>query len=155
MMVYRLAKAKYANDMTGKGAEISGGRWNSKGTAMIYTGASRALCTTEIAVHMPLGIIPIDYQMVTIAIPDDMAIYEPGTAELPSNWHDKPHGHATQVMGDAFVREHKFAVMKVPSAVVEGDYNYLINPCHPNASSISIIESRSFIFDTRMFKYQL
>lgn len=153
MMVFRLAKSAFANDMSGRGAELSGGRWNSKGMAMIYTGASRALCTTEIAVHTPLGIIPQDYQMITIAVPDDITIYELSRAELPPNWDTKPHSHATQVVGDNFIRQKKHAIMRVPSAVIEGDYNYLINPHHSDASMISILEIRSFIFDTRMFKY--
>ena len=57
MIVYRLSKSKYSADLSGKGAEKAGGRWNSKGVAMVYTSASRALCTAEVAVHVPLGIV--------------------------------------------------------------------------------------------------
>ncbi len=71
MIVYRLSKSKYSADLSGKGAEKAGGRWNSKGVAMVYTSASRALCTAEVSVHVPLGIVPVDYELVSIEIPDD------------------------------------------------------------------------------------
>ena len=70
MIVYRLTKAKYSHDRSGKGAEKTGGRWNSKGIPVVYTSESRALCTSEIAVHTPLGILPHDYMLITIEIPD-------------------------------------------------------------------------------------
>ena len=61
MIVYRLCKSIYKKDLSGKGAEIAGGRWNSKGYAILYTSESRSLCTAEIAVHTPLGNVPADY----------------------------------------------------------------------------------------------
>ncbi|NQU32919.1 MAG: RES family NAD+ phosphorylase [Bacteroidetes bacterium] len=70
MIVYRLTKAKYSNDLSGKGAAKTGGRWNSKGIPVVYTCESRALCTSEIAVHTPLGILPLDYMLITIEISD-------------------------------------------------------------------------------------
>ena len=71
MIVFRLSKAQFANDLSGKGAELVGGRWNSRGNAMLYTSQSIALCVTEIAVHVPLGILPKDFQLVHIEIPDE------------------------------------------------------------------------------------
>ena len=75
MIVYRLAKNKFASDLSGKGAEISGGRWNSKGVRMLYTCESRALCALEIAVRMPLSIIPEDYRIVEIELPETNKIF--------------------------------------------------------------------------------
>ena len=71
MIVFRLSKQMYADDLSGKGAEISGGRWNSRSRAMLYTSQSVALCVTEIAVHVTLGIIPENYVMINIEIPDN------------------------------------------------------------------------------------
>jgi RES domain-containing protein len=68
MNVYRLSKAIHANDLSGKGAEKNGGRWNSHGLPMIYTSQSRALCIAEVAVHLPMGILPEDYRLITIDI---------------------------------------------------------------------------------------
>lgn len=151
MIVFRLSKARYAADVSGKGAEIAGGRWNSKGTAIVYTSESRALCTTEIAVHTPLGILPLDYVLVVITIPNSITIKELKESELPADWNSLPHSHSTQKIGDAFINEVKYAVLKVPSVVVQGEYNYLINPQHKDSKKISIHSTETFSFDERLF----
>lgn len=151
MIVFRLCKSKYATDLTGKGAELMGGRWNSKGTPMVYTSRSRALCTVEIAVHTPLGNIPDDYCLVTIEFPDNIPLLELTRSELPMDWNVFPHSHNTQLMGDRFVASNKYAVMKVPSAIVQGEFNYLINPLHPENKDIIIKETEPFQFDSRLF----
>ena len=151
MIVYRLAKSKYSHDLSGKGAEKTGGRWNSKGVAMVYTSASRALCTAEIAVHTPLGIMPKDFELISIEIPDSIKIFELSVNDLPKDWNSIPHSGKTQELGDKFVRENKHAVMKAPSAVVQGDFNYLINSNHEDAKNVKIIKLESFVFDQRMF----
>ncbi len=152
MRVYRLSKAIYALDLTGKGAEKAGGRWNSKGIAMVYTGESRALCTAEIAVHTPLGYLPEGFSLVTIEIPDEISLVFLKPEELAKDWKIFPHPHSTQKIGDRFIRESKFAVLKVPSVVVQGEFNYLINPGYPDAPKIRIINTEPFEFDVRFFK---
>lgn len=151
MIVFRLSKAKFARDLSGKGAEIAGGRWNSKGIPVLYTSASRALCTTEIAVHTPLGNVPMDYHIISIKIPD-ASVYELPETKLPKDWKEFPHSLSTQEIGDRFVRESKFLVMRVPSAVVQGDFNYIINVRHADFSKIKITETLPFSFDERLFK---
>jgi len=151
MIVFRLARSKYRNDLSGKGAEKTGGRWNSKGVALVYTSESRALCTTEIAVHTPLGILPKDFELITIEIPDSIKFLELKPIDLPADWKSILHSGTTQELGDGFVKENKYAVLKVPSAVVQGDFNYLINPRHVNAKKIKIIKVERFAFDDRMF----
>ncbi len=151
MIVYRMAKSTCSSDLSGKGAEKTGGRWNSKGIAVIYTSESRALCTTEIAVHIPLGILPKDFQLVSIDIPTSVKILSLSARDLPSNWDAIPHAGETQELGDQFVRQNKQAVLKVPSAVVRGEYNYLINPGHKEAKKIRIKKVEQFSFDQRLF----
>lgn len=151
MIVFRLSKSKFANDLSGRGAEIAGGRWNSKGVRMVYCGASRALCTTEIAVHTPLGNIPTDYKIVSIKIPDG-GVHALPKQNLPADWKLWPHSLTTQKIGDEFVRLNKYPVLRVPSAVVEGDYNYLINPLHPDFNKVKIVNVQAFGFDPRLFK---
>ncbi len=151
MIVYRLSKEKYKKDLSGKGAEKAGARWNSKGQAIIYTSDSRSLCTTEIAVHTPLGNIPLHYWLVTIEIPDRISIYELPVSHLPADWKALPHPNSTQILGDKFLRDAEFLVMKVPSVVVPGDYNYLINPQHKDISAVTILSTEPFEFDNRLF----
>lgn len=151
MIVFRLAKAKYSHDLSGKGAEKTGGRWNSMGVAMVYTSDSRALCTAEIAVHTPLGLLPMDYEIITIEIPDSVKTKTLAIKNLPSDWNSIPHSGGTQEIGDEFVRQNKTAVLKVPSAVVQGDFNYLLNPKHGDFKKVKIKKTEPFGFDSRLF----
>jgi RES domain-containing protein len=151
MIVFRLSKAAFSNDLSGKGAEKSGGRWNSKGVAVVYTSASRALCTTEIAVHTPLGNLPSDYKLISIEIPDDVIILEISPGELPNDWKSVPHSHSTQLIGDQFILANNFAVLKVPSVVVQDEFNYLLNPELIKSNNIQVTDIQPFDFDTRLF----
>lgn len=149
MIVFRLSKEQFAQDLSGKGAELVGGRWNSRGNAMLYTSQSIALCVTEIAVHVPLGILPKDYQLIHIEIPE-VDFLE--MKKLPKDWQSFPHSNSTQMIGDKFLKDSKFLVLKVPSATVQGEFNYLINPRHKNFDQIKIVKIENFNFDERLFK---
>jgi len=150
MIAYRLSRTEYARDLSGRGAELAGGRWNSKGTALVYTGQTIALCMAEVAVHIPLGIIPLDYELVTLEIPDS-EILELKTSQLPEDWKSLPVSDSTQGFGDNFVKKGRFLVLKVPSAVVQGEFNYLINPLHPKIKNVKIKKVEPFSFDQRLF----
>ncbi len=152
MIVFRLGSAKHSNDLSGKGAELVGGRWNNKGVAMLYTSSSIALGVTEVAVHTPLGIVPLDYSLTQIEIPDSIAIYELPQSQYPKDWKAFPHPLSTKLKGDKFILDTNFLVIKVSSAVVAGDFNYLINPNHKDASKIKIVDVSAFEFDERLFK---
>ncbi|MGY3214956.1 RES family NAD+ phosphorylase [Mucilaginibacter sp. HD30] len=152
MIVYRLSKQAYINDLSGYGAEKTGGRWNSKGIPILYTAASRALAVVEIAVHVPLGIIPTDYYLATIEIPNKASIPRVEIADLPANWNKNPFTKTTQLIGDGFIKSNKHLMVQVPSATVTGDYNYLINPRHPDFKNVLIKSVDAFEFDLRLFK---
>ena len=130
MIVYRLCKSKHKNDLSGSGASLAGGKWNNKGVEMLYACGTRALCTAEVAVHLPLGEIPDEYFLLTIQIPNNVKIKIIKNSELPDNWNSYPYSSFTQKIGDDFIKESKYAVLKVPSAVVQGEYNFLVNPSH-------------------------
>jgi RES domain-containing protein len=151
MIVYRLSRKLYCNDLSGKGAELAGGRWNSKGTAVLYTSESIALCTVEIAVHMPLGIVPKDYHLVTIEFPDEAPMGVIEEKNLPTSWKAFPHANVTQQIGDTYVMDGKNLILKVPSATVQGTFNYLANPRHPDFHKIRILKTEPFAFDKRLF----
>jgi len=151
MIVYRLCKAAYKNDLSGKGAEIAGGRWNNAGRPMLYTSSSRALCTAEVAVHLPLGITPTDYFLVTIQLPERPSLFEVHLQDMPSNWKSFSAQAFTKKIGDVFLKSNIDLVLKTPSAVVQGDHNYLVNPLHKDAKKIKIISAEPFEFDERLF----
>ena len=149
MIVYKLSKAKYHLDLSGKGAELYGGRWNSKGVAMLYTSESRALAFAEVAIHIPVGIVPKDYFLVSITVPDTTRILKLTETDMPPDWRSNPHSNSTQIIGDQFVAESKYLVLQVPSAVVPGDFNFLFNPGHPLMKQVAIKNVEPFEFDSR------
>jgi RES domain-containing protein len=150
MIVYRLSKSKYKDDLSGKGAEIAGGRWNSKGVAVLYACESRSLCVTEIAVHTPIGIIPKDFSLITLEIPDHL-IDTVAVSQLPNDWKSYPYSKNTQKLGNLFVKNFHNVALKVPSAVVNGEFNFVFNVKHPLFNQVTIVNQEPFEFDNRMF----
>jgi RES domain-containing protein len=152
MELFRLSTKKWSETLTGKGAAIKGGRWNSPGTEIVYCAASRSLAMAEVAVHFTLSTLPDDYMMVTIYAPDSTSVKMIQERDLPNDWNAYPHIAGTKAFGDDFISENKYCLLKVPSAVTKGDYNMLINPFHPEFQNITIIHSEPFPFDHRLFR---
>lgn len=150
MRVYRLSKTIFAKNLSGFGAEKFGGRWNSPGRAMVYTSESRALSMTEIAVRTPMGNIPDDYSLITLDIPSG-SIFVMQSKDLPSDWKTIPPSRSTRLLGDKFIDEKKYLTMKVPSVVVQGEFNFLLNPQHKRMLQVEIISIEPFQFDSRLF----
>jgi len=155
MIVYRIEREKYLKTtLTGIGASISKGfRWNSINTKLVYTAESRALAMLEVSVHLDLSEdLPTDRYFVEIEIPDKIIIQEVKIEDLPEDWNYKPPTLTTQTIGDDFVTQNESAVLKVPSSIVPQEYNYLINPDHPDAMKIKVIKKISLNFDPRLKK---
>jgi RES domain-containing protein len=151
MQVFRIARRQFANSLSGRGAALHGARWNSPGVEMVYTAGNRSLAMAEVLVHLSLDIIPDDFMMITIDIPDDIAITTINEQELPEYWNHFPHNQSTQQLGDKFIMDNKFCILKVPSVVTQGDYNFLLNPMHSEFTHVKISEVRNFLFDNRLF----
>lgn len=143
MEVFRLARKKYQIELSGKGASISGARWNSKGTEIIYCAQNRALAMAEVLVHLSLAALPNDFVMLTIEIPDAILIETLDLTNLNIGWNTFPCTFETPLLGDDFIKRNETCVLKVPSAVVKGDFNFLINPYHVDFYKIKIIEQRA------------
>ncbi len=152
MEAFRLSREKFASPLSGKGAAIKGARWNSIGVELIYSASNRSLAMAEVAVHFTLATLPSDYIMMTLYIPDDISTIKLNESDLPTDWNTFPHPSSTQRIGDIFVSENKYCVLQIPSAVTHGDYNFLINPNHPDFSKIKISTTSKFPFDKRIFK---
>lgn len=150
MIVYRLSREKYKDRLSGKGAAIRGGRWNSRGIEVIYTAASRALAMAEILVHLPLEKLPDDYYMLVVYMPDSMPMIQVEADVLPDGWQKFPYHKETQTICDAHFQSERCGVLRLPSAVVKGDYNYLIDPMHRDFDQVKIVDEEKFPFDKRM-----
>lgn len=152
MKVFRIERKKYLETtLKGVGAALTEGyRWNSLNTYLVYTAESRALATLEVSVHLDLSEdLPTDRYYVEINIPDDITILELKMEDLPERWDSKPPILETQFIGDDFVKEKNAAVLKVPSSIVPQEFNYLINPNHPDSERIYVLSTTPFQFDSR------
>jgi len=153
MLVYRIEREKYLTQtLKGIGAALAKGfRWNSLNTFMVHTAESRALALLEISIHLDLSEdLPSDRFYVEIVIPNEIAIMEVSLSDLPFNWDAKPPSKATQFIGDDFIIGNDAAVLKVPSAVIPYEYNYLLNPNHADANKIKIANTNPVKFDPRL-----
>ena len=152
MEAFRLARSKYASDLSGIGASIRGARWNSAGVEMIYTAANRSLAMAEVAVHLTLATVPADFVMLTVYIPDNISLQKITESELPEEWNVFPYKSNTQQIGDRFIAQNDYCLLQVPSSVTNGDSNVLINPRHQEFSEIKIVDTARFPFDRRIFE---
>ncbi|EMR04470.1 RES family NAD+ phosphorylase [Cesiribacter andamanensis] len=153
MILYRFSRKEWGGDLSGRGAERFGGRWNSKGVPVIYCSESRALAMTEIIAYTPPGLIPEGYVLNIIEAPDTPALIHTISKEsLPPDWNRYPHGAATKALGDALLKAGKHLLIKAPSALVQDEHNYLINPLHEQFSAVKALEVLPFNFNERLFK---
>jgi RES domain-containing protein len=149
MRVYRIAKQHYIQDLSGEGARLYGGRWNNKGTKILYTAESRSLATVEYLVHVPLQIIPKDVYIAEIDVPDT-AIGIVEVASLEKNWQDYPSPTSIRDIGDKWQKDSKGLLLRVPSAVIKNEWNVLINPEHSQFNEVKIVAIEPYIFDARL-----
>jgi RES domain-containing protein len=132
MLVYRISKTKHATDLTGEGARLNGGRWNHKLPPCIYTSETRALALLEYSVNTNIQDIPRSLSITTIEIPD-VHVLRLTTDDLPSDWKDSPAPSATKDFGTELLMSMSHAVIEIPSAEMQEEFNYLLNPRHKEA----------------------
>lgn len=147
MEVYRIALAKFSTDLRASGRAA---RWNSNDVQVIYTASSRSLACLENVVHRnQLGLSAL-FRVMTIEIPDAIQIKTIDGNHLPDNWKDFENMHLTQKIGDTWVSKMETALLKVPSSIIEMEYNYLINPLHVDSKRIKLLHTEPFVFDERI-----
>lgn len=148
MIVYRISNPLYSNDISGTGAKLNGSRWNSKGSPMLYTSAFISLAMLEMLVHTNFEDYAIDLHLIYIDIPDSLEVKEIKAAKLKPNWtSDIAY---TKFIGDQFIKSIQTPLLKIPSAIIDEEYNYLANPLHPEFKKIKITDTKSFRPDKRL-----
>ena len=147
MLVYRLGSRRYpAND--GLGASLYGGRWNHKGTPVIYAAASRALCALEVLANA--NGLADDYIVTPIELPDDLSVITLPIDGLPSGWNVPQATTETADMGTAWAARLESVVLLVPSTVIAQEQNYILSPRHPDFSGVRFLVPEPFHFDDRL-----
>lgn len=154
MRLYRIARTLYAGDLAGEGARRAGGRWNQKGTAVIYTADSVSLATLETLVHLPLNLLPHDYSLAVFELPDSLVIETLRKEALPADWSTYPAPTELANRGTDWAKKQSAVALRVPSAVTpDGEsWNVLLNPLHPDFRQVSLWEITPYQFDERLFR---
>jgi RES domain-containing protein len=136
MLVYRIAKMKErAIDLSGKGAFLYGGRWNSEGVFMLYTSTHASLAMLEVLVHVDESELPPQLFISQIEISETASLYQFPEEQLPKNWRE-PDNLGLKRMGDRLMRERTYVGFQVRSAVLPSEYNILLNPLFPGYADL-------------------
>jgi len=149
MVVYRITHRKWSGKLSTSGFPA---RWNSAGIFMIYTACSRSLACLESVVHRGSADFVIPFIIMEISIPDELEVSETLISDLPEGWNKNgdPGYRKCQPFGDQWISESGSAILKVPSAIIPKESNYLINPNHPDFSKITIKSEEPFMFGDRI-----
>ncbi len=152
MRLFRIAKTRYISDLSGAGARANGGRWNRVGVSLLYTSPSRALATVEYLVHVPLAWVPKNLSIATIAVPEDAPAETITEEMLPNDWRRHPAPVELAEIGSCWTEERRSLLLRVPPAVVKGDYNVLINPAHSDMKQVEITAVELYLLDERLVR---
>ena len=146
---WRIVKAKHvATAFSGEGAAKTGGRWNSRGVAVVYASASRSLAALETLVHLTPPVM-FRYKVIRIEFTDAL-VEQMKAAALPLDWQIEPPPPSTKRLGDAWVRSSRSAILAAPSVIIPDETNYLLNPAHADFKKIAIGKPADFVFDPRL-----
>ncbi len=149
MEVFRISTKQYAEKLMASGAE---NRWNLRGEYVIYTGASRSLSTLELTVHLNAIQPNLEYKVMVTHIPDDDSLVRTiKTTELPLHWRNRSAYSTLQKLGSDWINSRETLVLKVPSAVIPKEYNYIINTEHPDFKRvIKLVSVEDYFWDQRL-----
>ena len=148
MLVYRITGKKHAGDLTGTGAAMHGGRWNKKGSPVLYTGVNKEIALLETIVHTPPMLVP-KLDILTLEIPDN-SITEIKIDQLPKNWKVYPAPIILSEITENWIEENKTISLKVPSCIIHSSHIYILNCRHPEYSKVKLLERKNFKFDSRL-----
>lgn len=144
---WRIVKTKHAKTaFNGEGAAVAGGRWNSQGVKVVYTSGFKSLAVLETLVHLNPS-IPLSYVSFQIQFEDT---FVEKITDLPAGWREMPPPRFLQKIGDEWVEEERSAVLEVPSSILPTEFNFLLNPRHPDFKKILIGKAETFLFDPRL-----
>jgi RES domain-containing protein len=141
-----------ADDLSGAGAKLSGGRWNRPGNAMLYCASNISLAVLETFVHLKAGGLPLNRYLVELMIPDPLWERATRLATPPVGWDAIPAGKVSLDEGDRWLKANRSAVLLVPSVIVHEEQNVLINPLHPDARKITARKVRKWLYDPRIMR---
>ena len=149
MEVFRISKAVFSKALTSSG---SANRWNRKGQQVLYAGSSRSLSTLELIVHKGAVVPAETYKVMVISIADeDYLSKKIHIKDLPSNWRTFAAYSALQKIGSDWIHSQETLLLKVPSAVIPYEYNFIINTEHPAFNNkVHLARTEEYFWDSRL-----
>lgn len=152
MRLFRIARGRHIHDLSGEGARLYGGRWNRKGTPLLYTSESRSLATVEFLVHLPLNLLPSDLFIAELELFDDPTPGQLFANELPVGWDSFPAmPRLAEIAVERMTREQLVA-LRVPSIVVAKEWNIILNPLHRHYQRLTIVAVEPYHIDRRLLR---
>jgi RES domain-containing protein len=152
---WRIVRKKRLSDaFSGEGARLGGGRWNHVGIAVVYVSETLSLAALELFVHFTRKDMKISKSLVAVPIdiPDSLKMEEVSIADLSPDWRVSPPSNSTKDIGTKWVKKGSSSVLRVPSAIVPGEYNLVLNPRHSDFRKIKIGKPKPFTLDERIWK---
>jgi len=147
---WRITKQEHAaTAFSGEGARLYGGRWNSPGVSLVYAAQSRALAALEILVHLESPALLKKYLLFEVSFESE-DLQQLSLNDLPTDWRSNPAPRSTQAIGDAWAATLASPVLLVPSVLIPGESNFLLNPRHSRFSELRIGDPVPFEFDPRL-----
>jgi RES domain-containing protein len=151
VLVWRICSRKHRR-FNGEGARQYGGRWNHTGTSIVYTSGSLSLAALELFVHVDIDTVPDNLVAIQADVSKSVPIETVRIESLPRDWRRYPGPEPLKDIGTGWVKRHSTAILAVPSAVIPGERNYLLNPAHRDFKRIRLGKAVVFRFDARMWK---
>ena len=149
---WRIVAAPYADTaFTGRSAAFAGGRWNSRGVGVVYASSTASLAALELLVHLPRERELRQFVVFACAFSEKL-VDDIDRDQLPEDWRDYPAPDALQQIGDTWVMSETSPVLRVPSVIIDSEFNYLLNPAHEDFAKIDIHEPVAFSLDLRLLR---
>jgi RES domain-containing protein len=138
--------------LAGDGGLRASGRWHTRGKRVVYCAENPAAALLEILVHFEIEIrdLPARYRLLKVNVPDDLQVDRVSLTDLGSDWIEDTL--ATRAIGDMWLTRATTPLLTVPSAVVPETSNVLLNPAHPDARRIVIVQSTDHVIDPRLVR---
>lgn len=150
--VYRIGNPLFIEDLSGEGGRLFAGRWNHKGTPILYTAQSASLAILEYLGHVINMAVNVPYVVLELEIDAGLVLpIESISAQLPDNWYDEKSIGITRNIGTEWIKNKQSAILQVPSIHSPFEYNYLINPIYPDLH-IRAIQKRWYLYDNRFLR---
>lgn len=151
MKIFRIAQERFADDLSGNGSRLFGGRWNNEGVFALYVSGTRSIALLETLAHTPAKMLNANnYQLITLSVPDNIVPVQVLLSSLPDYWDTPDTRPFTKRLGDKFLNDKINLIIAVPCVLMPEEINYVLNPLHKDMRKVKIIYKRRIFFDKRV-----